>query len=93
MTVFDKKKKKTRKRKTPRVNTRFAFRETHFNLPIRFLFGRPGAVKVSNWIFLGGKKKKKYPIKPALYFDVKKKEKVKSIQDSLWQKTYKRGPR
>ena len=89
MTVFDKKKKK----KTLRDTTRFAFRETHFNLLIRFLFGRPGAVKVSNWYFLGGKKKKRYPIKQELYFDVKKKEKVKSIQKSLWQKTFQRGPR
>jgi hypothetical protein len=58
MTVFDKKKKK-KKKKTLRDTTRFAFRETHFNLLIRFLFGRPGAVKVSNWYFLGEKKKKK----------------------------------
>ena len=43
MTVFDKKKKK-KKKKTLRDTTRFASRETHFNLPIRFLFGRPGAV-------------------------------------------------
>ena len=86
MTVFDKKKKKTRKRKTPRVNTRFAFRETHFNLPIRFLFGRPGAVKVSNWFFLGKKGKKKnffFFLFSFFFFFFKKKKK-----DNLSSKSY-----